>query len=429
MKTVLIVSPHFPPVNAPDMHRVRMSLPYLERFGWRPVVLTFRPEDSESPVVEPLLLESLPEDLAVHREGALPAAWTRPFGIGNLVLRGAVALHRAGLELIRRERPDLVYFSTTQFASFPLGRLWKQRLGIPFVLDYQDPWRYDDDDAGREKVPLKRRLARRLHGTLEPWTLRKVDGLIAVSPDYIRTLGRRYPWVADRPARVLPFGGEPRDMGVVDRHPQENPFFGRSARRFNGVYVGRAGSDMAPSLEVLFRATRSGLERRPELFSRVRLFFIGTDYARPEAARRTVRPVADRFGLGSMVEEHTDRIPYFQALQVLHDADFVVACGSDDPRYTASKIYPYILARRPLLAIFHENSSVVDVVSATRAGEIVPFRPDEIATAAADASVRWERLLDALPFEPDVDWSAFQPYTAEEMTRRQCELFDEVLAS
>ena len=39
VKKVLIVSPHFPPLNAPDMQRVRMSLPYFAAEGWEPVVL------------------------------------------------------------------------------------------------------------------------------------------------------------------------------------------------------------------------------------------------------------------------------------------------------------------------------------------------------------------------------------------------------
>ncbi len=34
MKRVLIISPHFPPINAPDCQRVRMSLPYYRRYGW-----------------------------------------------------------------------------------------------------------------------------------------------------------------------------------------------------------------------------------------------------------------------------------------------------------------------------------------------------------------------------------------------------------
>lgn len=41
MKRVLIISPHFPPINAPDMQRVRMSLPYYKDMGWGvPIVTT-----------------------------------------------------------------------------------------------------------------------------------------------------------------------------------------------------------------------------------------------------------------------------------------------------------------------------------------------------------------------------------------------------
>ena len=39
MKNVLIISPHFPPVNAPDMQRVRMALPYLKENDWNPIVV------------------------------------------------------------------------------------------------------------------------------------------------------------------------------------------------------------------------------------------------------------------------------------------------------------------------------------------------------------------------------------------------------
>ena len=34
LRKVLIVSPHFPPVNAPDMQRTRLALPYLRACGW-----------------------------------------------------------------------------------------------------------------------------------------------------------------------------------------------------------------------------------------------------------------------------------------------------------------------------------------------------------------------------------------------------------
>ena len=47
-KSVLIISPHFPPINAPDHQRVRMALPYFRELGWEPVVLAVQPEFSEN---------------------------------------------------------------------------------------------------------------------------------------------------------------------------------------------------------------------------------------------------------------------------------------------------------------------------------------------------------------------------------------------
>ena len=138
-RRVLIVSPHFPPINAPDHQRVRMSLPYFEEFGWRPTVLAVRPEDTEG-TDDPLLERTLPDLIEIIRTGALPVRWTRRLGLGNLALRALPAFWRAGNRLLARERFDAVYFSTTMFAVMALGPLWRRRFGVPYILDFQDPW-------------------------------------------------------------------------------------------------------------------------------------------------------------------------------------------------------------------------------------------------------------------------------------------------
>ena len=71
------------------------------------------------------------------------------------------------------------------------------------------------------------------------------------------------------------------------------------------------------------------------------------------------------------MSEHPARLPYLEALQVLLDSTSVLVLGSDAPHYTASKVFPGILARRPLLAIFHRASSVVDILHRTRAGQVI----------------------------------------------------------
>ena len=428
MKTVLVVSPHFPPINAADMHRVRISLAHFGSFGWNPVVLAVAPQYVQG-VNEPLLIKTLPDDIPVFRVSALPAQLTRKFGLGNLGLRAFPFLYNGGCRLIRRHAVDLVYFSTTVFTVLPLGRLWKRKFGVPFVIDMQDPWLSDyyETRPGSQKPP-KYRAAMRMHRFLEPWTMREVSGLVTVSGDYIDTLRRRYPWLEKVPAAVLPFGATGSDFDIVRSNPQRNRFFQRQKGIIHGVYLGRGGADMGLALRIIFRAVKRGLQERPKLFSGVRLHFIGTDYAPADRVRKTVQPIAQELGVESHVEEHPARIPYFEGLQLLLDADFLIIPGSDDPQYSASKIFPYILARKPLLAVFNERSSVCQILRKTASGKVLAFKtPSDPDSYSREFCGMCAETLSHIPFEPQTDWQSFEAYTAREMARKQSELFDEVL--
>jgi hypothetical protein len=184
---------------------------------------------------------------------------------------------------------------------------------------------------------------------------------------------------------------------------------------------------MATALRSLFRALNLAFASRPELRTRLRLHFIGTAYAPQGCGQKTVEPLAAEAGLGDIVSEITDRIPYFEALQCLLDAEALVVPGSDDPAYTASKIYPYILARKPLLAVFHEESSVVEILRKTRSGTVVGFQTGETVEAISRRIEATGWMADPAGRAPATDWAAFEPYTAREMTRRLCEVFDKAV--
>jgi hypothetical protein len=118
---------------------------------------------------------------------------------------------------------------------------------------------------------------------------------------------------------------------------------------------------------------------------------------------------------------------YGETLQCLLDADALIIPGSDDSGYTASKLYPYILARRPLLAIFHRDSSVVDVLRSTRAGTCLTFDPATSDTALAKSVHEHWFQTQAYRQIPPTDWPAFEPYTARAMTARLCGFFDRLM--
>jgi hypothetical protein len=428
MRTVLVVSPHFPPVNAPDLHRVRVSLPYFEEFGWRPVVLAVSPEATGRDIEEELLA-TVPPEIPVFRVGAIPEPLTRLFGIGTLAVRAFPALYRAGRRLLETEAVDLVYFSTTLFPTMVLGRVWKARTGVPFVVDLQDPWvgEYYETRPRRQR-PRKYWLARRVHQVLERWTMRAVGGIVAVSSAYHEAVRARYPWIRAEVCDTVVFGATPGDWDVARGNSTPHGRFHPGDGFVHGVYAGVLGRVMRGTCEAIAETLRCGLREDPALFGRLRLHFIGTDYERPPRARKTMEPIAVARGVEALVTEEPTRLPYLTTLRIVGDADFLLVYGSDDPTYTPSKLYPYILARRPLLALLHERSGAVDVLRRTRAGEVVTFTGDEpVEAITARLLPAWTGLLRRLPYEPATDWAEFEPYLARRVAERQCRLFDRVM--
>lgn len=427
-RRILIVSPHFPPTNAADHQRVRLLLPYLQKEGWEPTVLAVRANAVEM-VQDAYLEKTLPQDLRVYRTCAIPQSYARRVGLGSLGLRSLPYLLRAGAQLLRKKKFDLIYFSTTVFTAMVLGPLWKKQFGIPYLVDFQDPWFNDyykrtgtEPPGGKFKYGFSQLQAR----LLEPVVVRNASHIICVSPAYKTMLLRRYSTLTEDKFTVLPFGASEQDFQILEQlEVQQSIFDPRDGYR-HWVYVGRGGLDMALGLRALFAALAHLFTISPERWNNVRLHFIGTSYAPAGRGNKTIEPLAKEFNLEKIVYEYPDRIPYFEALQCLKDASALIVPGSNDPQYTASKIYPYILAKKPFLAIFHSASSVVHVLNQVSAGNLITFT-DSGHSAHAALIKQIEIFLQSGALESayiEPDWLAFEAYTARAMAQMHCQVFE-----
>jgi hypothetical protein len=411
---LLLVCPRFPPSSAADAQRLRMLLPHLAAQDCSAELLAVDPACCHNPL-DPWQADHLPPELPVHRVRGLHRRWARLPGLGGIDARCHRALAHAGSRLLRTRRFDLAYFSTTEFGSFRLGPLWRRRHGLPFVLDFQDPWVNDYYRDHPAVIPpggrLKYAVANRLSRFHEPRVLRQAAGLTAVSAAYQEQLARRYPFAAAIPSLLLPFPGAPEDfrhLPAPGTAPGSAPLpFDPHDGRIHWVSIGRGGADLHTALAGLFTALAR--HAPAELRRRLRLHFLGTSYAAAGSGQASIAPLAARYGLADLVEERTDRLPLSLTLATLQAADALLVIGSDDPAYTASKLYPYLLARRPLLALAHRQSSVVDLIERCGGGVVVPFDsaepPHSLAgriAAAWLAEGHHSRLvpLDSVAFEP-----------------------------
>jgi hypothetical protein len=117
---------------------------------------------------------------------------------------------------------------------------------------------------------------------------------------------------------------------------------------------------------------------------------------------------------------------------VLTQASAIVLLGSSETHYTASKLYPALLARRPLLTLFNEASSVVSIlrgagrepsvrIVAYDARIVTHARIDEVARHLIDLGRGCEYRAE------DVDLPRVMELSASHLARRLAGLFDRVV--
>jgi hypothetical protein len=395
-------------VNAADSHRVRLLLPYLAALGCRAEVLTVDPADVPGPH-DPWLEERLPRSVSVHRV----RAWRLSgWGLNGLAQRSFAALYRRGNELLHDGRFDLVFFSTTEFLLHGLGPLWRRRWGVPFCMDFQDPWFSDYYRQHPDVVPpggrAKFAMINRLHQIVESAVVRRCSGLLAVSPAYITDLERRYgPAVGRVPRLVAGFPAEPGELAAL-------PESGTPERGAHTIwrYIGRGGEDMSFAARSFFMAWRSAIGRNAVRRDEILFQAAGTSYAAAGTGAKTIEPLAVEVGLAGSVTESPDRLVYSDTLRSLRSSDALIVFGSNDPAYTASKIYPYLLAGKPLLVIVHEASTVVPLLRAVGGAMCVTFNEqtseEQLADEIGNAWFESRRFGESVP----LDRHAFETYTA-----------------
>ncbi len=427
-RTVLILAPDFAPSSFPPALRVRFFANHLADFGWKPVVLTVAPEHYETPV-DNANLDLVDSSVEVIQTQALPARLTRWLGFGELGLRSLFHLQSRASRLCRQRAVDLIFIPVPPYFTMIQGRCLKARHGIPFVVDYIDPWVVEDYFRMEPHLrPPKWRLAYWVSRLLEPLAVKPAASIVGVSEGTIESVVSRYPGLEKLPSAALPYGAEARDFEYLRQSPRPNPCFDKEDELFYLCYTSAFIPGMFDTARALFKALGIGIAKSPRLFQRIRIHFVGSSYA--GSLERHAERLAGEEGVATFVTEFPHRVAYLDACQVLLDADGLLALGSDAPHYTPSKIFPYLLARKPILAIFHSASSLIPILEGTLCGVAIPFSPE--SGVLSQVPVILERLTQLLsgrlPFVP-LDDSEFAPHSARAMASGLARLFDSCLSA
>ena len=425
MKRVLIVSPYFPPSTLAGVHRARILAKHLPACGWEPVVFCVHERYHEQ-YLDHDLAALVPSDTRVIKVGAWPTRLSRTLGIGDLGIRGYGSLRRAVRALLDREGANLLFI--TALPGFPLlmGPGIKRKFGIPFIADFQDPWLPQDYRTAR---PLSKLWAAcRIAVMAEPHVLSGADHVTSVSQETNTLIRSRYPWIPADRFSAVPIGGDEADFDYLMSRDRPCPWIEHAAERITFAYVGNIWSRAFSTLEAMFAAIATLKAGKPQLYERLRFLFIGTSNQPVAAAAEVVMPFARQAGIADIVMEVPRRVPYLDALNILVRADALLMVGSDEPHYTASKLYPVLLAKRPLLGVFHEASSVCAIAEEVGGVQMVKFgSAHPVETKVAEIARAIETIANKSGPTARADFIRLAPYLGPAITRRFADIFERVL--
>lgn len=407
IKNVLVISYHLPPLGGVPVMRPLRLIKYLSRFGWRSIVFSSRAGFDQIHGLDPSLLDRIPADVLVNRVldpigkmlnwfvGRINDNWlyqvdrvSKVFCFPDEKIAWGILTYLRARRIARTGRqPDLIYATGFPWTSLLVGSWLKLLLKKPLVIDLRDSW-------SLSPVPIWSKF--KLHGLLERWIMEQADAIIFTSEGTTSAYQKRYPHIA-RKMTCIYNGFDPEDFQFsVQRNG-----FGQDDNTLKLIYAGSL-SDVAPprdrtrSLLPLLEGLSELKQRHPKDYHRLILDVYSNEVP-------NTRRAAMRLGLQDRVRFH-QRLPHRELVGRLMMADIqilIVRRSPDAVQMVPAKLYEYMAASKPILAIAPEFSEAAKLVKRYRLGKVIRYEnlsrdfSNAICNFSVDSSGRdWEDTTD-----------------------------------
>lgn len=348
LRRVLMIAYHYPPfVGSSGSRRTLAFSRYLPRYGWEPIVLSVNVRAYET--TSQRELGEVPAGLKIIRSFALDTArhlaiagrypgwlavpdrwWSwKTFGV------------RDGLAAIRDCRPDVIWSTYPIASAHAIGARLALRSGLPWIADMRDPMVEFDRYSGIA-YPVDRRV-REARLAIERVVADRAAHVVFCTAGARSICVERYGGDAARRFSVIANGF---DEEAFEGAARNLPPPAAHAGGFRLVHSGTVypGDDRSPG--PLFQAL-ARLRDVGKLPAGFRLILRATGYD------EIVARLAAAAGVTELVEL-AQSLPYREALQEMLRADgLLLLQGSASNPAIPAKLYEYLRAQRPVLALVH----------------------------------------------------------------------------
>lgn len=369
-RRALLIAFHFPPqAGSSGIQRTLSFSKHLGRHGWEPLVLSANPRAYGA--TNASQLASLPDGLVVKRAFALDAK--RHMGFmgrypGFLALPDRwvtwwLAAVPAGLSLIRRHKPQLIWSTYPIATAHMIGLALHKITGLPWVADFRDPMLQVAYPPGAAQ--------RRIYKWIEKQTIAHCHTAVFTTHSAMNAYRARFPQVAAEKFTVIENGYDEDgfDSGAAAPAPAPLPAGHRVTLVHSGLLY-QTGRDPSCFLEAIARLKQAGKVDAASL--RVILRAPGD---LPEIAAHV-----GKFELEDIVEV-APPVSYRDALHEMLAADgLLVFQGTPFNTQVPAKIYEYFRARKPIFGLVDLAGETARVLGAAGFDSLVEMeRVDAIA--------------------------------------------------
>jgi glycosyltransferase involved in cell wall biosynthesis len=396
-RNVLIVSYHFPPSAATGTLRVLGLVRHLAAFGWRAVVVA--PPSLPWEPIDEALTAQLPDSVRIYptpypSSGFLTRAARHLLGPYPVWLWPAL---RSCERALREQRIDAVITTSPPHVLHFLGLALKRRHKIFWIADFRDPWATVANGTTARATGLSR------HG--ECAVFRAADRVVANTPRVAAAFRQAYPQRAERIVAITNgfdpelFPDTPRSLeGPVRVLHTGELYAGRDPRSFlEAIRLLREDKSFTPSIEATFlgRNTEGKFDLATEIQN---------------------RNLQDVIHIGGQV-------PYLQSLRHMTEADILLLLeGKGRPNMVPAKLYEYLGARRPILALADPDSDTEWVLRTSGVPHrLVPPPGDPLAIKVALGELMGELRAGQFATAPE----RVRQFTREHMAAQFARLLDE----
>jgi hypothetical protein len=357
LRSVLLIAYHYPPCAMSS--GVQRSLSFslnLPRHGWRPVVLTVDPGSYER--TSPEQLRSIPAELPVTRTFALDAA--RHLAIKGRYWSKAALPDRwrgwwlsavpRGLRLIREHRIDAIWSTYPIATAHSIGATLARLSGRPWIADFRDPMVETVAETGEvfPKDPALREARLRI----EKQTVERATALVFCTSSARHIVQERYANAGGKTLEVIANGYDEAAFVDAESVPRPARAQGRRVLLHSGTIYPGPDRDPTALFQAIRRLADAQVLSRENFELRLR---------HPSNEEYFARLAAEA-GVQDFVTI-LPPLPYREALaEMMAVEGLLLLQGYPSNPAIPAKLYEYLRARRPILALAHPAGETAAVL-------------------------------------------------------------------